>query len=243
MPKKLPVKPSKFYGNYFIVFTVSVIVYEYGALMLAKLYFKEERNYVLLGITHLIFLMILWCFLQTVFTDPGEVPTFWGFRKGDPVSRRKRYWLICNVFKPERCHHCSNCNRWVLNMDHHWPWINNCIGFWNRKYFILLLFYVIIGIYLYVLYLGYDAFFVWKDIYLYIKQDIEEINVLKTVVILIAMLLCFMIWFLITTFFRFHLMLLFDNKTTIEWIANKHKPFKSQYDISLKHNVQQVFGK
>ena len=60
---------------------------------------------------------------------------------GDEDFKRKRYCLICNVFKPERCHHCSACNRCVLNMDHHCPWINNCIGFWNRKHFILLLIY------------------------------------------------------------------------------------------------------
>lgn len=45
----------------------------------------------MLIVIHLMFFMAMWCFFQTAFTDPGEVPTFWGFRKGDPVSRRKRY--------------------------------------------------------------------------------------------------------------------------------------------------------
>ena len=29
-------------------------------------------------------------------------------------------------------------------MDHHCPWINNCVGEWNQKYFIQFLFYVAI---------------------------------------------------------------------------------------------------
>ena len=50
-------------------------------------------------------------------TDPGQVPVFWGFHLGDPENKRRRYCLMCNIFKPERCHHCSSCNRCVLNMD------------------------------------------------------------------------------------------------------------------------------
>ena len=240
MPKKLQLKVSKFYGNIFIIIVTTVMLYEYIALMLAKLYFSSDSNKVVLILLHVLFFMIVWCFLQTVYTDPGEVPTFWGFRKGDPISRRKRYWLICNVFKPERWHHWSHWNRCILNMDHHWPWINNCIGFWNRKYFILLLFYVNLGMYSYIIYQGFEAFDVWHLLYRKFSGEKQEIIISRTIIVLLSMILGFLIWFLITTFFKFHLMLLFDNKTTIEWIANQHKPFRSIYDISLRHNVEQV---
>jgi hypothetical protein len=41
-------------------------------------------------------------------------------------------------------------------MDHHCPWINNCVGFWNRKYFLLLLIYVLIVTYFVASSMVYD---------------------------------------------------------------------------------------
>ena len=68
---------------------------------------------------HLLFLMLLWSFIHSSLSEPGIVPPLWGFYMGDSEHKRKRYCLLCHVFKPDRCHHCSICNRCVLNMDHH----------------------------------------------------------------------------------------------------------------------------
>ncbi|KAI0301090.1 DHHC palmitoyltransferase-domain-containing protein [Multifurca ochricompacta] len=41
-----------------------------------------------------------------------------------------KWCRICWKPKPERTHHCSQCGRCVLKMDHHCPWLGaKCIGF------------------------------------------------------------------------------------------------------------------
>ena len=48
----------------------------------------------------------------------------------------------CKEIKPLRTHHCSLCGICIMKMDHHCPWINNCIGQNNQRYFLLFLFHV-----------------------------------------------------------------------------------------------------
>lgn len=82
----------------------------------------------------------------------------------EPENRRKRYCLVCHLFKPERCHHCSTCGSCMLAMDHHCPWLATCIGYFNRKHFLLTLFYSMTSI---LLVIGFNVHkMVWAGTYL-----------------------------------------------------------------------------
>ncbi|KAL4115016.1 hypothetical protein PRIC2_013912 [Phytophthora ramorum] len=56
--------------------------------------------------------------------------------------RDLRICRLCEAVKPHRAHHCRECRRCVYEMDHHCPWINNCVGYYNYRHFWLLLMYI-----------------------------------------------------------------------------------------------------
>ncbi|KAJ7161116.1 DHHC palmitoyltransferase-domain-containing protein [Mycena filopes] len=53
-----------------------------------------------------------------------------------PLLPPHRWCSRCSIVKPYRAHHCRICGTCILKFDHHCPWIGQCVGARNHKFFL-----------------------------------------------------------------------------------------------------------
>jgi len=123
----------------------------YAEFVVLRVILYSHPNPLYSVINGLIFLILAFLaissHLRTMLTDPGAVPRGnatkeniqrMGFEEGQVIFKCPK----CCSIKPERAHHCSVCQRCIRKMDHHCPWVNNCVGEQNQKFFVLFTFYI-----------------------------------------------------------------------------------------------------
>ncbi|KDP43280.1 hypothetical protein JCGZ_24201 [Jatropha curcas] len=70
----------------------------------------------------------------------------------------------CSKPKSPRTHHCRSCRMCILDMDHHCPFIGNCVGAANHQYFIAFLVSAIISMIYVSIMSTYAVMHVWPPL-------------------------------------------------------------------------------
>ncbi|XP_056626843.1 palmitoyltransferase ZDHHC16B isoform X2 [Triplophysa dalaica] len=84
-------------------------------------------------------LMVVFHYYKATTTHPGAPPQEMSDIPTVTICKK------CIIPKPARTHHCSICSRCILKMDHHCPWLNNCVGHFNHRYFFSFCMYMTMG--------------------------------------------------------------------------------------------------
>ena len=181
------------------------------------------------------------------YSDNFKITPF--FIRNNNLNHQEMIWKICKYckeIKPLRTHHCSLCDICVIKMDHHCPWINNCVGQNNQRYFLLFLFhsfcYTFLVTILTLPILLFHKKYSQNDTEVIITKnkvnmrEIKYISILGIVSLIVEIFFCGWNWFLA-----------FNGQTTLEFWASKtdYKFNEGIVNFSFgnwKKNLFYIFG-
>ncbi len=59
----------------------------------------------------------------------------------EKMIKNRNFCVYCKIIRPERSHHCKECRKCILRMDHHCGILNTCVGYYNYKPWVTFVFY------------------------------------------------------------------------------------------------------
>ncbi|KAK9393516.1 palmitoyltransferase ZDHHC9 [Crotalus adamanteus] len=185
----------------------------------------------------ILFLFAMATLLRTSFSDPGVIPRalpdeaafiemeieatngtvppgqrppprIKNFQINNQIVKLK-YCYTCKIFRPPRASHCSICDNCVERFDHHCPWVGNCVGKRNYRYF-----------YLFILSLSLLTIYIFSFNIVYVALKSLKIGFLSTLKetpgTALEVLICFFTLWSVVGLTGFHTFLVALNQTTNE---------------------------
>ncbi|BES93459.1 DHHC palmitoyltransferase [Nesidiocoris tenuis] len=198
----------------------------------------------------ILFIFVMSSLLRTSFSDPGvipratpdeaayiekqiEVPNSTNSPTYRPPPRTKeitvrgqtvklKYCFTCKIFRPPRASHCSLCDNCVERFDHHCPWVGNCVGKRNYRYF-----------YMFIVSLAFLCVFILAGaithLILLCKDDRPFFEAVKeSPASVIVALVCFFSVWSVLGLAGFHTYLTTSNQTTNEDIKGSFSSKRGQ---------------
>ena len=111
----------------------------------------------------LLWIVVDWFLYKAAFSDPGLIPRqatddhieihkqrlsshlmYSGLCGQKNLLTKLKFCYTCLIYRPKRAVHCSSCDVCVEQMDHHCPFISNCVGHRNYPFFFGFIFSLLI---------------------------------------------------------------------------------------------------
>eukprot|EP00271_Cylindrocystis_brebissonii_P022352 TRINITY_DN857_c0_g2_i1.p1 TRINITY_DN857_c0_g2~~TRINITY_DN857_c0_g2_i1.p1 ORF type:complete len:442 (+),score=58.93 TRINITY_DN857_c0_g2_i1:459-1784(+) len=155
------------------------------------------------------------------------------------VTVKIKYCDTCMLYRPPRCSHCSICNNCVERFDHHCPWVGQCIGKRNYRFFYM---FVVSATLLCVYVFGFSAIYIkvlMDDTYgggEHRRRTVWQAMGKAPVAVVLMGFTFIAVWF-VGGLATFHTFLMATNQTTYENFRYRYDKKVNPYNRGVFRNI------